>query len=1053
MQQLSPYLVIGPTHSGKSSFILNHPGVSPSLRPVLTEGRPEIQALFNEGGQVWITQKSMFIELSGACFFAQTFLEGIGDLIRAYPVLRGIIVVLDAAAFVQHDLEEHYLLYDIERLNDVLFSLSMLIKSPCPIYIVSSQLDKIAGFQAFFEKLEGEARDKPWGFELTTAEQDDKISAISSHFNDLQHALMAAVIEKLEDISDIEKCRLIQQFPMQIDYLSVALLKWLNKLFTLEFEEGQLWIKGLYMVGYAPHYLVTENVYHPVKSVLKSTYGVDDTLICATRLPSTSVKQAEEESWQPTHYFARELFNLFSNNPSSWRHYLSTIQPPRALKIIGVLACLIGSAGALIYNYKAYMKTLTTVQALLVREKQRHSIQLAVAKNTFAMDLTQSVQRVNELYESLQHVKGLQGFPIQKTSLEAKLQAAYWTALRETLWPCLKTSLLEAIKELNQPPEALYTATKAGLMLQNNLPWEAHFLSLHLTDRVEHFLLKPDLKKHLLWHIQQCISQQKQESRLSHTESQSLKQVIASARERLRTSPPEQLIMFALNTEFLGKKKIYPFKQHQGARRNAIFEVNLEDLALLPQYTLENFASLYHTRIPALVKCWIEGQDPVLGVYRHEIPPNSNIPLYERLTKAVRAAWLNTYANYWREQCHQLKLKEVKDWKQLDQVLYDLQGSNSTLQAFISTLIQHTSWAMLSRQFKQLDSDDRTFIQYYLTRHFETLYDLEYRGETQPYSAFTRQVEIPIQDLHQFLKPVISHRNPQKAAFILTKHRFLYQSSHNDPLAQLFEIAPRLPEPLNHWMDSLACQSRDLLLKSTQQYLNQVWYETVFKHYEATIYGGYPVFKDSQRDISLMDFKAFFGPKGIMMQYIETYLSPFLDKHSMRWQVRQKEGAGIQLASSVLTELERAHVIGALFFPEGHDELNVPFKLKSVNQMAKFDVTLQYGQHLYHGKESDSTRFNVKWPNLPLDLNDDSNIIKVHVQDKSGSRLTYTVSGIWSWFRLLDRTYCDREKTPIDFTIDINPYTVHYQLWPDHKAHPFIKGITECFRCPARLTI
>jgi type VI protein secretion system component VasK len=114
---------------------------------------------------------------------------------------------------------------------------------------------------------------------------------------------------------------------------------------------------------------------------------------------------------------------------------------------------------------------------------------------------------------------------------------------------------------------------------------------------------------------------------------------------------------------------------------------------------------------------------------------------------------------------------------------------------------------------------------------------------------------------------------------------------------------------------------------------------------------------------------------------------------------------------------------------------------------------LQYGQHLYHGKESDSTLFNVKWPNLPLDLNDDSNIIKVHVQDKSGSRLTYTVSGIWSWFRLLDRTYCDREKTPIDFTIDINPYTVHYQLWPDHKAHPFIKGIIECFRCPARLTI
>ena len=249
-------------------------------------------------------------------------------------------------------------------------------------------------------------------------------------------------------------------------------------------------------------------------------------------------------------------------------------------------------------------------------------------------------------------------------------------------------------------------------------------------------------------------------------------------------------------------------------------------------------------------------------------------------------------------------------------------------------------------------------------------------------------------------------------------------------------------------MDSLARQSRDLLLKSTQRYLNAVWYEEIFKPYDATIHGRYPVFKDSQRDMSLTDFSDFFGPKGAVTRYIETYLTPFIDTQSIRWRVRQKDGSSIQLASTVLTELERAQVIRKLFFKTSPYP-KVAFSLKPIDKHPKLEVSFQYGGHTYYEKEN-SLAWPLTWPILSAEH---ENTITFQLQNESGSRLTRSFTGVWTWFRLLDDTACDREKIPLNFTIQINPYTVHYQLCPEDKEHPFIKGIIERFRCPARLTI
>lgn len=1041
------YLVVGPPGSGKTSLII-HNFTAGEINPFALDSSPSYPSTEHDASKVcvWLTEKACFIEMSGDGLYKQQFNSQLVSLMKEYGPFNGIWVVLDTVTLVSQPVGFQPIL---DCLNQGLASLNHYLKKPCPLYLLLSQFDKVAGFQDFFEVLDFESSQQPWGFELLPEENAELITYSEKKFSDLQGDLQAKMIERLSKQSDVASARLIQQFPAQIDYVKKACLAYLDQLINPLPVDSLLWVGGIYGMGYSPHYVRTRLTYNPVKLELHAVYPLKNNITSSNLFPQKAQTPQEKVSF-PLYYFSKQLLSMVLNHQFFQRQHLRRIRWYAGMGMTVCSLLLIGIGWQLIDAYRQHVATLSQLQSVLVQEKNSRLASNSLDISSIAKKLTEGIQHVEQLDETLHQLQSLSLFPMQKKQLIRHVKKAYSTALQRDIWPPLQMALFQTLKDPAQPPEVLYHALKAWLMLQVPERLDKAFFIDELKTIGQSLLLTPSLKAKFSIHVTHLVNHQLYTSahplKFGHE-----KEVIQTAQTALQQLPREQLILFALNSYFKGKPLVYPFKHTMSLNEQRLFVENPADISLLPQYTAHHFAEIYKEIIPQLATLVSRKQDWVVFPQTEAVNSLNKNKELAYIISAVRAAWLTTYASLWRGAWEQLKLQEADNWRQLAQIFNDLQGDPSLFKGFMASYLQHTSWEFLQKQCNNWSETDHAFIQNYLTRHFAPLYALESRGEHQGFSVLMDRLHLPLTELKTYLSPVLNQEAPDKSAFILAKQRFLYQKK-DDPLTQLLQVASTLPEPIQGWIESIAQQSWDLLLQNTQQYLNQQWYQEVFKFYETHIYGRYPIFKENKQEMTLDHFTRFFGPQGKLAQYIHHYLTPFIEMNQARWQVRQRDGKGIQLSPTVMTELERAQVIQALFF-RGNHYPQAHFKLKATTNDPKLNIRWQYGSQYYPIQGSLSELPQLNWPLPQTAIEREGGNILIAVQAMDGKQLTHSFTGPWAWFHLLDQLGSERKGFPINFTMHANPYTVHYQLWPETKEHIFIPGILERFRCPVRLII
>ena len=248
-------------------------------------------------------------------------------------------------------------------------------------------------------------------------------------------------------------------------------------------------------------------------------------------------------------------------------------------------------------------------------------------------------------------------------------------------------------------------------------------------------------------------------------------------------------------------------------------------------------------------------------------------------------------------------------------------------------------------------------------------------------------------------------------------------------------------------LKSLADQSWQLIMASAISHLENIWIDEVVAPYQERLAGRYPLVPSASRDASLSDFEAFFAPEGILDNFYQDNLQPFIE--GAPEQLVDTQGNSL-LRESVFAAVSQAEQIRRAYFgPDG--ALDVEFALEpiSLSPDKRRSVISADGQ-LIDYTHSASSRVSMIWPNT-LRGGTDSRITMVPSQVNHSPR-SITRDGAWAWFRLLEEaniTSVNERELELRFNVDGG--AMRYRLFTDSAPNPFTRSPAAGFQLPSAL--
>ncbi|TVP91891.1 MAG: type VI secretion system membrane subunit TssM, partial [Pseudomonadaceae bacterium] len=250
-RELPWYLLVGPEGSGKSSLLM-HSGLEFPLNP--NEGN-----LSSTRYADWyFAEHAVLVDTSGRYLTqADNQLDGLGWqtllklLRRRRPrALNGVIVNIPVD-LLQHDSEqamENLARQTRQRLADIHQQLGVEV----PVYLVLSKVDKVPGFEAFFDALSSDERDQVFGHSFSQDQDGTQADTVQLMFSDLLKRLHNQVISRLHQERDVQRRGRILDFPQQLGQLGDRLALFIELAFAGNRYQRASRLRGFYLTS-APH--------------------------------------------------------------------------------------------------------------------------------------------------------------------------------------------------------------------------------------------------------------------------------------------------------------------------------------------------------------------------------------------------------------------------------------------------------------------------------------------------------------------------------------------------------------------------------------------------------------------------------------------------------------------------------------------------------------------------------------------------------------------------------------------------------------------------------
>jgi len=1000
-QELPWFLLIGEQGSGKTDLLaaaglpagLDRTHAMPPGATSYCDWYFADDAVVVEMAGRYLSQPDHSVDAAGW----STMLDMLKSWRRARP-LDGVVVTLSVDTLLrsnEHDLELHAR-HVRNRLQDIQQSLQVDV----PVYLVLTQLDRLAGFAEFFDARQGDAAEGWLGERLVSGMAGTDTAEVRETFDALLQRVGAELIPRLHQERNLERRGRMLGFPQHLARLGEFVCLFIESAFSAHCYQRINGLRGFYL---------------------------------------TCAKTGDVRA-----HFAQGLFNrvIFAEAGLAG---LRTPERQRIRRRHGLMALaaslVVGTAGALwahsyAFNYQRLVQLRELINPKPVGQPEADASLALLA-------LLDSRLAATEVFPPAAQVPWVERGGLYQGELSRpSLNSAYEQALHQQLLPYVTLRLEQQVRDSLDDREQLLDSLRAYLML--NLPerrdkaWLAEQVAgLRTVGYTEDASTHKRLNEHVARLVEQGFLAPLND------------ELVAQARLVLRGEPMVEVVYRTLREQ---ARHLEPLRL---AESPAFSRVEPP----IPGFYTRKYLQFFESQGPQLVNAiaqdnWVLGEAADLSVVDLR---KLMLALEQRYFSEYADIWSDALGRVrllesddLRHDAQQLAnltsaqsalvllLRQVREHTRLLPT-HERFGAVNQQVAELGTPVSGLLTRALPRQTLP-DTARRA-----LLRRFEPLHQL-LDEEQNPTAELTQALRL-LDELHLQVSTLNRDSSPEHAAFKMARQRM---DGQQPLLGNLLDAAARLPQPLKGWLDGIAEQTWRHLLDDAYGYVNQRYQSEVYGFYVKAIRHRYPFNADAGSDVALGDFQSFFKPRGVMEHFYDSYLRPFVSVEGSRYRLRGLEGRSLPVSRSLLDQLTRAQVIRQGFFSADQGNWAVLFTLAPYSlDQAVNRATLRVGDQQLEYRHGPIVPMAFHWPS-DADNGRSSLVLERGTERPLGIEKD---RGAWSLFRLFELMQ-NEPASGRDAQIlkaDLAGLRANYLLTSQRSPSPFQMATWRGFRLPEQL--
>ncbi|NNG05393.1 MAG: type VI secretion system membrane subunit TssM [Inquilinus sp.] len=1060
LYQLPWYILIGPPGSGKTTALLNS-----GLRFPLAEqfGKDEIRNVGGTRNCDWFfTDEAVLIDTAGRYTTQDShqavdkaawtgFLELLQKNRPRQPINGALIAIslADMAVLTESERTAHARQIKL-RVRELHETLGVRF----PIYVLFTKADLMAGFVEFFDDFGREEREQPWGMTFPLDDgKDDKgaVAGFGREFDQLLERLNNRMVERLNQEPDVQRRAMIYGFPAQIASLREPMRDFLTEVFKpSKFEERPL-LRGVYFTSGTQEGTPIDRL----MGAMAATFGLNR--------QSLSAFSGSGRSYFLTRPLRSIVFPEASMVSANRRVETLRLWTQRAAyaAAIGVVVAMAGiwingffGNRALVQEYEAGMAQYAQqLQAVPVNSVSDANLLMVLPPLETLRNLPGGYGRRDEdVPVSLTF--GL----YQGDRLGARATATYRRALSALFQPRMLVRLEAQLRANLDSVDYVYEALKVYLIVGGQGPMDAdlvrQWMALDWGTALagEQF---DDTRRAMTEHLDVLLETPVRSIDLDGPLIERAQSVLASlspARrgyELIKTAPQASGLPFWRPVDAGGPQAASVLVRLSGAP--------LSD-GIPGLFTYRGFHEAF---LPALsdAKAYIESENWVLGPQAQIMATQDQL---DRLESDILALYLDDFGDRWDEMLSDVRMAPPgSDLSAATEMLNILQGPNSPYRLLMQSMAVETKLVRppaeagageaalgrvgtaaagrlgtvgrLGTLVVGAGGEAQAAPGQPINDRFKWLHDYVGAGDGTP--APIDQTIQKLSQLYAQMNAARASRDPLKAMSDMVANGV------TDPIRT---EAAAAPPAVGDVLRDVADKVDGVTNRGTAEQLRAEWRSNVLPVCTRALNSRYPLYRGADDDVNLDDFTRLFSPGGLIDSFFNANLVGLVDTSSRPW--RWAGGTQLGISNSDLAQFERARQIrDSLFLGGGGPSANfdiTPLRLDPSATQVLMEVD---GQPMSYS-HGPPTPQPMKWPG------DGPSLSRLTFAPQlAGLPSTISVSGPWSFFRLLDQGSIQGSSKTDQFSVTFNVggRTASFQIRANSVFNPFTLRALGQFRCPS----
>ena len=1036
----SPYalpwlMVVGTDGSGKTGWLIDA-----GFDRVSASGSSE-----KSGIAFWLGEHAVIVELAGHYYTREK--EQLDEYLWQYLInllkkkrprrpLTGVIAALSTDQLITR--QPSGLMELARQLRWRLMEMDRQFGMHLHTWFLLTQADKLNGFTEFFRRRSSQRQVQPWGFFLQEGYRRDHFQQA---FDLCQRELANTLLDCIHHEKDSNARQAQMRYVLQFSLLGERLRFFCEEIFQPRQGVGSPILKGIWFSSCGQ-------------------YGSSINLLATELARQHSFRVVLEQPQMPNHqsYFNQQFFNRVLLNDLGNAGENLQARKLWLLKntlLVGSMVLVLMAGLAFFWSQIQYNETLLNQQKIIA-QGYLQSMKLLGNKPSPA-DVIQplvSLRNLNQLYQESSHWQYHGGLLDWQTA--QKINTSYYQQLGQKL------------------------VTPIVQQLHNRLELAEARHSQSLFDDLQYYLMlfKPEIRDTELLqnHIQKIVMHQRN---LQKQELTDLNHLLSDvwALDDLRVQPDQELINKA--TQILAnqvdERLIY---DHIRALPGYQGTISLHDLfgsefasvfkldtrqgdAELPRfYSRHIYTSLDLSATSPLLKQELANLN--------RIKKNSarvSIVDMSRISRRVRELYFHDYIQAWHDLINRIELRPTNSLTQISQQITQLSNGNSALlSGILNTIISETSLAetqeslnppSLTKEANKIAQSAKvqkvarvaSQAHYHLSNKTISADDPAIVDQAfVEYSRYSTNLQArltPILDeVLKEIQTITDHGNQNQALY---EFAVSVIEGKKNVLNDLWQLASTDKTQSKQWFKLLASEIWQKTMTGAGHHSQALWQQNIYSFWQQHLAHRFPFSSQTHNDAQLTDLSELFGSKGLLNHYIETVLSPFLQKTHSGWHIKNIKGQQLPINQALLQQLTLIHKFqNQLFQADG--SLQISYRMRCIGltpEATELSIRDSNGRFVYrHGPQLWQER---KWPGQEAEQ------LNISMNNNDSRLFQKSYGGVWGWMRFVADSQLWLNGDKVELKYNQKGYTTKLELALNKRGNPFSPKLFSQLNLPEKI--